>query len=63
MTFPEYMDTDTKDLIDRMLTVYPPDRIGTGEIEKYQQYKSIRDHPFFKDFDFENYKNAAVPLP
>ena len=62
MDFPEgdFMSTSSKDLIKRMLTVNPNDRLGSFA----NADKDIKSHPFFNDIDWENLtkKNIKVPF-
>lgn len=61
MEFPEgdFMSSASKDLIVRMLTVNPNDRLGSfagGD-------KDIRDHKFFDGIDWENLSKKNVKVP
>lgn len=62
MEFPEgdFMSTYSVDLIKRILTVNPNDRLGSFAGAD----KDIKSHPFFEDIDWENLakKNVKVPF-
>ncbi|KAL9180249.1 hypothetical protein ACHAXT_008219 [Thalassiosira profunda] len=62
MEFPEgdFMSTYSRDLIKRVLTVNPNDRLGSFA----RGDKDIKSHPFFETIDWENLamKNVKVPF-
>lgn len=51
------------DLIDKLLKLNPNERIGVDSSHTGNPFKEIKDHAFFKDFDFENYRKSPIPLP
>jgi len=56
LTFPSYIkDNDFKDLIQKMLVKEPGKRLD--------KYSKIKEHPFFKDFDWENLVALDLPAP
>ena len=61
MEFPEgdFMSLESKDLIKRMLTVNPNDRLGSfaGADE------DIKNHPFFEDIDWVKLANKEAKVP
>mmetsp|Transcript_230 Transcript_230/g.554 ORF Transcript_230/g.554 Transcript_230/m.554 type:complete len:116 (+) Transcript_230:71-418(+) len=61
MDFPEgdFMSTSSKDLIKRMLTVNPNDRLGSFANAE----KDIKSHPFFHDIDWENLTKKTIKVP
>jgi hypothetical protein len=54
--FPEYFSPESKDLISRLLTVKPQDRIGNS----VQGIQEIKRHPFFRDVDWEGLFNKQL---
>lgn len=61
MEFPEgdFMSEESKDLIKRMLVVRPEDRLGSFAAAD----KDIKEHPFFKDIDWEALQNLEAKVP
>lgn len=50
-TFPDFVPEDAKDLISKILVLEPEKRLGNGEYD--DNYKSIREHPFFSQIDWD----------
>ncbi|CDW87721.1 3-phosphoinositide-dependent protein kinase 1 [Stylonychia lemnae] len=64
MTFPEDMDYNTKDFIDKLLQLDPSIRIGMPFVEDTKKcFEVIRNHDFFNDFDFKQLSKQPVPIP
>lgn len=63
MNFPDEIDPDVKDLIDQLLVIDPSQRLGSGVPGQENDSRQIRAHPFFKDFDFDNFREQPVPIP
>jgi len=59
-TFDNNIPEDAKDLIKKLLVLNPKERIGYGD-EK-NNYKDIRNHPFFNDIDFDLLEVSAPPI-
>lgn len=62
MDFPEdrhFMSQLAKDLIKRMLTVAPADRLGSF----HGADKDIRSHPFFDDIDWDGMLEKKLKVP
>ncbi len=59
-TFDNNIPEDAKDLIKKLLVLNPKERIGYGD-EK-NNYKDIRNHPFFKDIDFDLLEVSDPPI-
>lgn len=59
MAFPKGIDSDAVDLIKKLLAPNPAFRIGNlmGGVSEIQQ------HPFFKDFSWQNLEARQVPAP
>ena len=56
LSFPSYIkDNDFKDLIQKMLVKDPSKRLD--------KYLKIKDHPFFRDFDWERLVSLDLPAP
>lgn len=54
LKFPNFFNDETKDLIDRMLTVIPNERISLEEIKK---------HEFFKGIDWDHVRDLRYQAP
>lgn len=51
--FPENFNEAAKDLITKLLRFNPKDRLGADDSQE-NLYQSIRNHPFFKDIDWNS---------
>lgn len=51
--FPENFNESAKDLITKLLRFNPRDRLGFND-PKENMYQSIKNHPFFKDIDWNS---------
>lgn len=60
--FPENIDKQAKDLIEKLLVVEPEKRLGMNDHPKENFYKSIRNHPFFNGVEFERIYTQSSPL-
>eukprot|EP00347_Sterkiella_histriomuscorum_P007491 403348718 len=61
--FPECVQEEAKDLIDKLLQLDPQQRIGTGDPSSDKSYQAIKDHPFFQGINWENLSKNPVHLP
>lgn len=52
-SFPTNFNQDAQDLIEKILNISQDQRLGFGEQDS--DYKSIREHPFFKDLSWESF--------
>jgi len=54
LIFPQDIDKDARDLIDKLLDIVPGNRLGLrhGSFDEINNYRDIKAHPFFADFDF-----------
>jgi serine/threonine-protein kinase len=59
-TFDNNIPEDAKDLVKKLLVLNPKERIGYGD--ENNNYKDIRNHPFFKDIDFDNLDITDPPI-
>ena len=57
--FPEGINKDLKDLIEKLLTKEPKKRLGYGTDDA----KAVKNHPYFKDVDWDLYLNKKVDPP
>ncbi|KAK8882783.1 3-phosphoinositide dependent protein kinase-1 [Tritrichomonas musculus] len=57
-TIPDFVPEDAKDLITKILVLDPEKRLGNGEYD--DNYKSIREHPFFALIDWDNLPEQPV---
>jgi|LauGreDrversion4_2_1035121.scaffolds.fasta_scaffold285947_2 3-phosphoinositide dependent protein kinase-1 len=44
---------DARDLIKSLLVMNPEERLGAGPEGSSNSFGALRNHPFFKDFDFK----------
>ena len=49
---------EAKDLIEKILVKDPKKRIGYGS----KDYKEIKNHPYFKDINFDNLSEEPIPF-
>ncbi|MEW5297968.1 MAG: hypothetical protein WDW38_003738 [Sanguina aurantia] len=54
-TFPEGMDPDARDLVDRLLVLEPSDRIGAVDMAE------LKGHPFFEGLVWEGLRSSEAP--
>ncbi|GMM30741.1 serine/threonine protein kinase [Martiniozyma asiatica (nom. inval.)] len=57
LTFPDYVDSVTSDLIKKLLNRNPDERLGANGVEE------IKSHPFFKDIDWEKLDSKGYIPP
>lgn len=57
-TIPDFVPEDAKDLITKILVIDPEKRLGHGEYD--DNYKSIREHPFFALIDWDTLPQQPV---
>ena len=57
--FPKGMNKEDKDLISKLLVNNPKNRLGNGE----KDAESIKEHPYFKDVDWDKYLNKEIEPP
>lgn len=55
--YPEDMDKDCIDLIERLCVAEPIQRLG------YKNFPALRSHPFFKDTNWDLIRDQNCPLP
>jgi serine/threonine protein kinase len=60
----EGIDPDAKDLIKNLLLPKPQDRLGNGPSGSDRDMKALKNHPFFKEINFEAIldKNHTSPI-
>ncbi|XP_066155836.1 ribosomal protein S6 kinase beta-2 [Euwallacea fornicatus] len=59
LTFPQYMTTDMKDILRRLLKKKPQDRLGAPPDDA----KAIKKHLFFKHINWEDVLNKRIEPP
>jgi hypothetical protein len=57
MDFPPDMPRDAVDLIDKMLNLDINKRLGCGPSDSDNDFNAIKNHPFFKDINFDTLKD------
>jgi serine/threonine protein kinase len=55
--FPPGFDKDAMDLVDKLLAYNPMERLG------YSSMQELREHPFFKDIDFDKLDKQEIDIP
>ncbi|KAL9236552.1 hypothetical protein vseg_011206 [Gypsophila vaccaria] len=55
--FPDYFSDESKDLIDRLLSIDPSKRPGVGP----EGYAVLKNHPFFHGVDWRNLRDQSPP--
>ena len=63
MNFPNELETETVDLIDRLLHVDPLSRLGAGQKGGDNDYTALKSHPFFNGINFKTLSEVAPPVP
>jgi serine/threonine protein kinase len=59
INYPKYLNDDEIDLIRKLLTLDPKQRIGNGPNDA----KDVKAHPYFKDVDWDKYSRREVKPP
>ncbi|CAI2363276.1 unnamed protein product [Moneuplotes crassus] len=59
--WPEDIDDDLKDLIDRLLVIEPMQRLGAGRQGSGRSYEDLMLHPFFKEIDWNTIGTDIIP--
>lgn len=59
ITFPDFFDTEAKDLVRKLLTLQPTERLGAMDP---QRYSSIRAHSFYNGLEFDKLLEMESPL-
>lgn len=62
LEWPEGMDEDCKDLINRLLDLEPMRRLGAGRPDSGNSYEDLGNHPFFKDINWETVCTDPIPV-
>ena len=59
------MPQEAKDLVERLLKLHPPERLGAGKPGEPNDMTILVKHPYFEGIDFVNlmYKNVPLELP
>jgi 3-phosphoinositide dependent protein kinase-1 len=60
--YPEDMDSEIKDIIQKLLVKGPNDRLGAGEKESGNGYDALKGHPLFKNIDFSTLNEQKPPV-
>lgn len=60
--FPDFLNKDIIDLIDKLLQLHPKDRLGSEIGDPENNIEALKSHPFFKDIKFENIHLKPVPI-
>ena len=64
LKFPLELDIcpEAKDLIDKLLQLEPTNRLGAGSKGSDNDYSALKNHLFFKDFDFSRTASMKINL-
>lgn len=60
--FPDFLDEDLKDLIDKLLQVNPKDRLGAEIEEGKNTLDDLKAHKFFQGIEFKGIHKRSPPL-
>lgn len=63
MYFPHDLDSDAKDLIDKLLDMVPDNRLGMRNSLTDGGYHDLRNHPYFADLDFKALEERTLRVP
>ena len=61
--FPDFLDSDLKDLIDKLLQVHPNDRLGAEIEEGKNTLDDLKAHKFFENMEFKDIHKRSAPIP
>jgi len=59
LSFPQYMTSDMKDILRRLLKKKPQDRLGAPPDDA----KAIKKHPFFKHINWDDVMKKRIEPP
>ena len=59
--WPDKIDKDWKNLIDRLLVIEPMKRLGAGRPDSGCSYEDLMLHPFFKDVNWTTIGTETIP--
>jgi len=62
VVYPEDMDAEIKDIIQKLLVKEPNRRLGAGEEGLGTDYPALRGHPLFKGIDFATLNEQKPPV-
>ena len=51
------------DLIDNLLKIDPEKRLGAGKRGSQNDYRALKKHNFFRNFDWRSLNSAYPPIP
>ena len=51
------------DLIDKLLKIDPEKRLGAGKLGSQNDYRALKKHYFFRNFDWGSLDSANPPIP
>jgi len=63
LLLPKHLEGEAADLIDRLLTLDPQNRIGSGPLGSENDFEALKAHPFFKGVNFKKLNQTSPPLP
>ena len=61
--FPEYLDSDTLDLLNKLFNLDPKKRLGCNPDEASLNIEGLKGHPYFKGINFRRLDEIKPELP
>jgi len=62
VTYPDDMDPEIKDLVQKLLVKDPEQRLGSGPKGTDNDYKALKGHSFFRGVDFAHLHRERPPI-
>lgn len=63
LSYPHFLDSDARDLIDKLLQMIPENRLGMKSLLESNNLSELKLHPYFSDIDFEALASRTLHIP
>ena len=60
---PNELEPEIVDIVDRLLRLLPEERLGAGPPGSENDYEALKNHPFFKDINWDKLDSVSPPIP
>lgn len=63
LIFPEHLDSETLDLLNKLFNLDPSKRLGCNPDDASLNIEGLKSHPFFKGMNFRRLDDIPAELP